>query len=55
MDVMNQLYKQEKVMDYLRDTTDIDGVEKEITRISNLPIDKLVRYINNTVLPCSKT
>lgn len=41
----------DKVMDYFRDTTDIDDVEKEITRISNLPIDHLVRYINNTVLP----
>ena len=41
----------DKVMDYFRDTTGIDDVEKEITRISNLPIDHLVRYINNTVLP----
>lgn len=41
----------DKVMDYFRDTTDIDDVEKEITRISNLPINHLVRYINNTVLP----
>ena len=41
----------DKVMDYFRDTTGIDDVEKEITRISNLPIDRLVRYINNTVLP----
>lgn len=28
-----------------------DEVDKEITRVSNLPIDHLVRYINNTVLP----
>lgn len=41
----------DKVMDYFRDTTGIDDVEKEITRISNLPIGLLVRYINNTVLP----
>lgn len=41
----------DKVMDYFRDTTGTDDVEKEIIRISNLPIDHLVRYINNTVLP----
>ena len=41
----------DKVMDYFRDTTGIDDVEKEITRISNLPIGLLVQYIDNTVLP----
>lgn len=41
----------DKVMDYFRDTTDIYEVEKEITRVSNLPIGVLVQYINNTVLP----
>lgn len=37
-----------KVMSYFEETDDVD---KEITRVSNLPIEDLVRYINNTVLP----
>lgn len=37
-----------KVMSYFEE---IDDVDKEITRVSNLPIEDLVRYINNTVLP----
>lgn len=41
----------DKVMDYFRDATDTDEVEKEITRVSNLPIGVLVKYINNTVIP----
>lgn len=38
-----------KVMSYF-EVTD-DDVDKEITRVSNLPIEDLVRYINDTVIP----
>ena len=37
-----------RVMSYLNPH---DEVDKEIRRVSNLPIKDLVRYINNTVLP----
>lgn len=37
-----------KVMSYFEETHDVD---KKITRVSNLPIEDLVRYINDTVIP----